>query len=264
MRRQLYILVAVGVILLIGLTLLLTQKKPTLRVPQGYLIKEADISLTKGDLIGARALLKQALEETEDLKTLENLKSKIEDLNIRILFSPLIEVCSTEYVVKPKDSIVKIAKEFGTTVELIKRANSLETDIIRPQQRLKVNSCVFSLVIDKSQNRLFLKQKDNVIKTYSVSTGKDNSTPTGKFKIVNKLKNPAWFKAGAVVPPDSPDNILGARWMGLDVEGYGIHGNRDVNEIGRQVTQGCIRMINQDAEELYSIVPIGTEVIIVD
>jgi lipoprotein-anchoring transpeptidase ErfK/SrfK len=111
---------------------------------------------------------------------------------------------------------------------------------------------------------LFLKNGDEILKTYVVSTGKNNSTPAGNFKIVNKQPNPTWFKAGAIVPADSPENILGTRWLGLDIKGYGIHGTTQPQELGKQVTLGCVRLRNEEVEELYDIVPLGTEVTIVD
>ncbi|MGE5197528.1 MAG: L,D-transpeptidase, partial [Deltaproteobacteria bacterium] len=84
------------------------------------------------------------------------------------------------------------------------------------------------------------------------------------FKIINKLANPTWFKAGAIVPADSPENVLGTRWLGFDLAGYGIHGTKDPQSLGKQVTQGCVRLSNSEVEELYTIVPEGTEVTIID
>jgi lipoprotein-anchoring transpeptidase ErfK/SrfK len=52
--------------------------------------------------------------------------------------------------------------------------------------------------------------------------------------------------------------------MGFNLAGYGIHGTTEPETIGKQATQGCIRMVNSDVEELYAIVPEGTEVTIVD
>jgi len=66
------------------------------------------------------------------------------------------------------------------------------------------------------------------------------------------------------VPAGSPDNILGVAWLGFDLPGYGIHGTTEPQNLGKQVTQGCVRMANTDVEELYTIVPVGTEVQIVD
>jgi len=67
-----------------------------------------------------------------------------------------------------------------------------------------------------------------------------------------------------VVPPESPQNVLGTRWLGFDLQGYGIHGTVEPETIGQQVTAGCVRMVNEQVEELYTIVPIGTKVKIVD
>ena len=122
----------------------------------------------------------------------------------------------------------------------------------------------FSVVVDKSQNILLLKQNDDVIKTYKVATGLNNCTPVGTFKITTKLVDPVWYKTGAAVPPGSPENILGTRWMGLSKEGYGIHGTTDPSSLGKQATAGCVRMLNSEVEELYGILPEGTEVTIVD
>jgi len=52
--------------------------------------------------------------------------------------------------------------------------------------------------------------------------------------------------------------------MGFDLESYGIHGTNKPEELGLQITLGCVRMRNGDVEEVFDIVPTGTEVLIVD
>ena len=111
---------------------------------------------------------------------------------------------------------------------------------------------------------LLLKEGDDVIKVYRVSTGSNSSTPVGEYKITSKLVDPVWFNKGVVLPPESPQNVLGTRWLGFDLPGYGIHGTIEPEAIGQQVTAGCVRMRNEEVEELYSIVPLGTEVTIVN
>ncbi len=217
-----------------------------------------------GNLIEARLLYEKLVTDYPNSPHIEEWQDKVWDLNIRLLFSPLVIPGSVLYEIKQGDSLAKIAKRFNTTVDLIKVSNGLSSDVIVTGRKLRVWTKPFNIVIDKSQNILILKSDDRVIKTYTVSTGVNNSTPVGKFRIVNKLVNPVWFKAGAVVPPESPDNILGSRWMGFDLPGYGIHGTNQNETIGQQVTQGCIRMLNSDVEELFIIIPRGTEVIIVD
>ena len=102
------------------------------------------------------------------------------------------------------------------------------------------------------------------MKTYVVSTGTNNSTPVGVFKVTDKLINPTWYKSGAVVPHGSPANVLGTRWIGLTQKGYGIHGTTEPDKLGQQVTAGCVRMRNEEVEELFGFVVPGTEVTIVD
>jgi lipoprotein-anchoring transpeptidase ErfK/SrfK len=136
--------------------------------------------------------------------------------------------------------------------------------VIKAGRRLRIWTGKFSVVVDKSLNTLTLKSDDEVLKVYRVATGKDNHTPVGTYKIVNKLVNPVWYKDGKAIPPESPENILGSRWLGFDLEGYGIHGTTDPESIGKYVTEGCIRMLNKDVEELYSILPIGTQVTIIE
>ena len=89
-------------------------------------------------------------------------------------------------------------------------------------------------------------------------------SPVGTFKVVNRIPNPVWYTQGAVVPPESPENVLGTRWLGIDKQGYGIHGTTEPEAVGKQVTAGCVRMRNPDVEELFDIIPVGTEVTIVD
>ena len=227
------------------------------------LFASVDTLEKQGDFIRAKQICQDFLYEHPDSENTQQLQNKIASLNIGILFSSIPTQDSQTYEVAPGDSLEKIAKKFGTTVELIKKANNL-SGVIRPGMRLKVQNKPFVITIDKSQNILTLISGKEVIKVYTVSTGKNNSTPTGTFKIVNKLIDTPWYSAKGVIPPESPEYVLGSRWMGIDRPGYGIHGTNDPGSIGSQCTEGCVRMYNPDVEELYTIVPQGTEVTIID
>ena len=228
------------------------------------LYKEAKGLENKQNFYEAKLLYQKLVAEHTNSPEIMNWQKKLEELNIKLLFSPAITPKSTLYEIKPGDTLTKIANELKTTVELIQKANGINDTKIMPGEKIKVWTAPFTISIDKSQNILILKSDEEIIKTYVVATGANNSTPVGKFKIVNKLVSPTWFKAGAVVAPDSPENILGSRWMGINLGGYGIHGTTDPQSVGKQVTQGCVRMVNSEVEELYAIVPVGTEVTIAD
>lgn len=210
---------------------------------------------------GYRELLKEAsLSSSEKAE----IQKELGDLNIKLIQSKYETPGSTIYTVASGDSLYKIAKNFGTTVELIKISNSLSSDTIYPGMKLKIVTGKMHLEIDKSKNELILFLNDDFLKKYNVATGKNNKTPIGDFEIINKLVDPTWYKSGAVISPDSPENALGTRWMGFDMKGYGIHGTIEPETIGSQSSEGCIRMHNEDVEELFSMVPMGTKVKVID
>jgi lipoprotein-anchoring transpeptidase ErfK/SrfK len=66
--------------------------------------------------------------------------------------------------------------------------------------------------------------------------------------------------------PGGPGNPLGARamylWQGNKDTLYRIHGTTEPHSIGKSVSSGCIRMINQDAIDLYSRVTVGARVVV--
>jgi len=122
-----------------------------------------------------------------------------------------------------------------------------------PQARVKIGekqiNRTYSITIDVVQKILALRQGNEVIATYPVAVGKQQTpTPLGDWKIVLKTVNPG--------------GPFGARWMRLSVPfgGYGIHGTNNPSSIGKEASHGCIRMFNEDVIKLYDIVPVGTSV----
>ena len=66
--------------------------------------------------------------------------------------------------------------------------------------------------------------------------------------------------------PGGPDNPLGARALYLHHNGrdilYRIHGTNQPESIGKSVSSGCIRMLNEHIAEIYDKVSIGAHVIV--
>lgn len=217
------------------------------------------------DLLTAQKFYQEIITKYPDAENISTVQKDMEGLSMQLLFSrTAVPGKTVMHEVATGESLVRIAKKYGTTVDFIRRENNLKGDTIHLGQKLRIWTGKFNIFVDKSQNKLYLKDGNDLLKIYSVSTGTNNSTPVGTFKITSKLENPVWFNKGAVVPPESPDNVLGTRWMGFDLAGYGIHGTVEPDKIGQQVTAGCVRMLNTEVEELYSIIPMNTEVVIVD
>lgn len=231
----------------------------------------ARMMLEAGNPRGAQEALDKVRARGKDYP---ELKAATFELNMRMLFSPIItEVPASDYyVVKEGDSLDRISKTLGTTTELLQESNGI-TDPRRLQigKRIKVVTDKFRVEVSKSKKTLRLMSGERVLNEYPVGTGKFGSTPTGTFRISDRVKEPPWFRDGRVIPYGDPQNILGTRWMALqstdgqkELTGYGIHGTDDDSSIGKESSQGCIRLRNRDVEELFKILPVGTEVVIED
>lgn len=108
----------------------------------------------------------------------------------------------------------------------------------------------YKITVNTKKFTLFLYKNNILYKTYPVGVGKIvTPTPSGTYKIINKAFNPG--------------GPFGARWLGLNKKGYGIHGTNNPASIGGRVSSGCIRLYNKDIIELYNLVPIGTSVRII-
>ena len=91
-------------------------------------------------------------------------------------------------------------------------------------------------------------------------------TPSGTFQIINRRKDPIWYSSKGQIPPRSPENLLGAYWLGLSEPGIGIHGRPDTGPLAfdSRPTNGCVSLKNSDLKALYLISSIGTPVRIGD
>ncbi len=169
------------------------------------------------------------------------------------------------YTVQHNDTLNKISRRNAVTIEFIKELNGMKSDRLKVGQRLLIPDLGFTLEINKTLNRLYLKVGNVLVKEYPVSTGKSAyQTPVGIFFIQSRYPFPTWFHKGVVVAAASPENYLGSRWLGFDKPQFGLHGTIFPELIGQSVSKGCIRMKNEDVEELYEFIPVGTTVIIKD
>lgn len=129
--------------------------------------------------------------------------------------------------------------------------------------RHSANAVHRRVVVSLSDRRLALVENGKVKKVYIVAVGKKSTpSPTGTFRIMNRVTDPSYSHDGKVVAP-GPGNPVGTRWMGLSAKGYGIHGTNAPKSIGKPASRGCIRMRKDDLEELFASVQTGDQVEIV-
>ena len=188
-----------------------------------------------------------------------------------------------------EDTFPSIARAHNVGFEALRNANpgidpwlpGEGTTVIIPAQFVLPRTPRHGIVVNLPELRLYYFPDDGTgrVITHPVSIGRmDWRTPLGRTTIVNKARNPSWYPPEsiraehaamndplpAVVPP-GPDNPLGAHALRLAIPGgYLIHGTNKPAGVGMRVTHGCIRMFPEDVEALFSIVEIGTQVLIVN
>jgi lipoprotein-anchoring transpeptidase ErfK/SrfK len=126
-----------------------------------------------------------------------------------------------------------------------------------------------TLLIVRSQRRVFVYQTGRVVMSYPVAIGKPGwETPVGVWKVREKILNPAWtnFITRKVVKPGR-GNPMGSRWIGFWTDGrdeIGFHGTQNVASIGKAASHGCVRMKEADVQDLYDRVDVATIVEVVE
>ena len=230
------------------------------------LVSAAKASMEGGRLLDAKITLEQLVATHPDAEAIQLLG----EVNMQLLKSPLLMPGKEYYAIQSGDYLQKIAKKFNTTVALLKAMNGLETDTIRLGDRMLVYNSHFSIRVSKSRNELDLLMNGTLFKRYSVGTGKFGKTPAVEFSIMDKIIEPPWTRPSdnRQIEYGDPENVLGTRWMAIksadhpELTGFGIHGTWQRDSIGTQSSAGCVRMLNEDVEELFDLVPRKASVII--
>lgn len=188
-----------------------------------------------------------------------------------------------QHTVQDDESLIEIARNYSVGFNAIQSANPDLDAFIPPSGSLVTLPLAWvlpekreGLVINLSELRLFYffkdSQGDNLIATFPIGIGVEgNSTPTGVFKITEKMQQPAWRVPPSIrkrepdlpsVVPPGPENPMGTHALRLSLGDVLIHGTHRPLGVGRRVSHGCMRLYPEDIPILYSLVPKGTKVTI--
>jgi L,D-transpeptidase ErfK/SrfK len=188
-----------------------------------------------------------------------------------------------------EDTLTDIAHRYSLGYYEIIRANpgvdvwlpGAGKQIVLPGRRILPPGPRIGIVVNLPEHRLYYYPKPHgrekpVVITYPISVGKmDWRTPLGVTDVIAKIRNPAWYPPESIrkehaengdplpkVVAAGPDNPLGDFALRL-AAGHGeymIHGTNNPTAVGMSVTHGCIRMYPEDVAALFAIVPVGTQV----
>ena len=128
-----------------------------------------------------------------------------------------------------------------------------------------------SIVVDRENRFLYLIHSNNSARRYGIGIALECLTGGSLFRVTNKLEWPARRgsteaakeTATLLQAGGTPGSPLGARALLLDKPGLLIHGTNTPNTIGHLVASGCIRLVNEDVEDLYRRVSLESRVVFV-
>lgn len=132
-----------------------------------------------------------------------------------------------------------------------------------------------TVVVEVDAKYLYFVMDDGRAMRYGIGVGREGTNWRGRARVGRKAEWPGWTPTAnmrrrqpslPVSMPGGPMNPLGARALYLYRNGrdtmYRIHGSNEPWSIGRNVSSGCIRLINEDVMDLYERVPVGAPVVV--
>jgi lipoprotein-anchoring transpeptidase ErfK/SrfK len=128
-----------------------------------------------------------------------------------------------------------------------------------------------TIVIDTPNTYLYLVLGGGKALRYGIGVGREGFTWAGTERVSRMKEWPDWFPPSEMIDRQpylprmmagGPGNPLGARALYLGHSLYRIHGTNQPSTIGSFVSSGCIRLLNEDIEDLYSRVQVGTRVVV--
>ncbi len=136
-----------------------------------------------------------------------------------------------------------------------------------------------TVVVDQAERYLYFVMPHGRAMRYTVAVGPASRNFTGEAIIDRKAAWPRWTPTANMIrrSPEhygrfkdgvdgGPGNPMGARALYIQKDGvdtyYRVHGTNDPSSIGKAVSAGCIRLLNQDAMDLYERVQIGARIVV--
>jgi L,D-transpeptidase ErfK/SrfK len=194
-------------------------------------------------------------------------------------------------MVGKNDTLPDIARRFNVGYEEIVRANpgvdpwlpGVGRAVVVPTQFVLPFAERKGIVVNVAAMRIYYfppakPGEKQVVYTHPIGIGKVGwSTPEGATKVVSKQKDPVWRptasiiaehkKNGEILPavvPAGPDNPLGRFKFTLGWPSYLIHGTNKPYGVGLRSSHGCLRLYPEDIEKFFGMVPVGTQVQVVN
>ncbi|OCJ07899.1 oxidoreductase [Rhizobium sp. AC44/96] len=149
----------------------------------------------------------------------------------------------------------------------------------RREVAYSTNEAPGTIVVNTSERFLYLVEPGGRATRYACAVGEEGLSYKGRATIGRKAEWPSWTPTASMIErkprlaqyaggvPGGPNNPLGAAalylYRGSEDTKFRLHGTNEPWLIGQAVSNGCIRLTNEDIVDLYSRIPVGTPVLVV-
>lgn len=240
------------------------------------LIAEAETLMSKGSsgIVAAREKLNEALRMPMSEQQRSSVKNRLSKLSDQWLFSRTVlpnDTLCESYMVRSRDRLAAIGDKYKVPYEILMRVNNItDPRTLQAGATIKVIKGPFHAKVYRSTFTMDLYVQNTYVRSFSVGLGKPgHETPTGLWRVRpgGKAYATSWRDpdTGIVYQPEDPDYPLGSRWIALDGlrgeakgrTGFGIHGTKEPDQIGKADSRGCIRMFNGEVIQVYNMLVEG-------
>lgn len=170
----------------------------------------------------------------------------------------------------PQHVVEQISPSLGTTADQ-QDATEIASHLRRRIVNYPTREAPGTIIIDTPNTYLYFILGGGKAIRYGIGVGREGFTWSGVKAIERKAEWPDWIPPAEMLQRQpylprfmagGPGNPLGARAMYIGGTVYRIHGTNAPSTIGKQVSSGCIRMLNEDVIDLYARINVGTKVVV--
>lgn len=194
-----------------------------------------------------------------------------------ILLTLAVAGCSTTGPFQTSTASYASVKDAVYTLPTVP-VNKIAPEYRRQRVNYKTREVPGTIIVDTKSKFLYLVEPNGKAMRYGIGVGREGFQWKGNAKVAMKREWPTWTPpapmikrqpelakyAGGMKP--GLNNPLGARalylYKGGRDSGYRLHGTPEWWSIGKNVSSGCIRLINQDVMDLYERAGVGAKVVV--
>ena len=184
-------------------------------------------TLTKaGKLSEARQVLIHALVTSPRSPVTRELRDLLGELNTRLFFSENTSPRKMEYIVERGDALASIARKLKSSTDVIMRVNQLDSNLIRPGEKLLIPQLDFTITIDLPRDRVVVHDGRGFFTQYPIAAA---DVPSSRApKVETKVTAKSFLKDGRPVPKNRAGDAT--PWIVLHQRGYILYGVEETSD----------------------------------